>query len=163
MKIFAIILILFLVSCSSNKTVNQAKTTNKEGNKISVTGVANYNSTYCGGARPTEEVLEKYNRLRPMKNTTIKFVNTDNSKKEKTKTDENGNFSVNLSAGNWEYYLSEDFYDSNNEDVLLEIQKKCDELYNVPYGTIEIFSDTTVNLIYHLPCNPCDPNINMRP
>lgn len=163
MKIYLIISILFLVSCGSNKTVNQTNKTNKEGNKILVIGVANYNSIYCGGARPNEEVLAEYNRLRSMKNTTIKFVNVDNLKSENTKTDEKGNFSVNLSAGSWEYYLSEDFYDSNIDDGLLEIQKKCDKFYNAPYGTIEIFSDTTVNLIYHLPCNPCDPYMNMRP
>ncbi|MBL7764528.1 MAG: hypothetical protein JNJ58_00405 [Chitinophagaceae bacterium] len=71
---------------------------------VTVKGKVTQTADYCGGARPTDEMLEKLNAPHPLASKTIYIkigaMNADKSKVyKKVVTDEEGRFTVKLPAG----------------------------------------------------------------
>ncbi len=99
------IFILFLITSS----FTLLKKTN--GNVI-VKGHITQTFSYCGGARPPEELLQELGTPKPMRNKTI-YIKTGTANKsskpicKKVITDENGDFSVELKIGKTYCFLEE--------------------------------------------------------
>lgn len=99
---FATAMLLLVVGCKSNKQLNPPRedTLNVE---ITVTQTA----SYCGGARPSEEILQELNSPTPSANTKV-FIgrgaeNTGHGFILETATDVDGKVRVELPSG--DYYL----------------------------------------------------------
>ena len=176
------IIIIFLISCYGNSeklqpeinsenetefimdsTITETKFTEPISTKDSTSileGKAFYNSSYCNGAPPPADILEDLKKFRILINSEIKFVNhSDETIIAIAKTDENGNYQVNLENGKWDYYLTP------NISKKYGIDPNCTERFENKYGTIEIneTSEKIPDLHFHFDCDPCDPTIKMRP
>ncbi|MEO6304003.1 MAG: hypothetical protein ABIP51_12605 [Bacteroidia bacterium] len=83
-----------LIACSQKKLVS---------------GQINYTQPYCGGARPTPEMLEDAQRAKPYANKTIIII-SGKGKVDSVKTNNGGEFKTTLKIGNyklfeaWRYY-----------------------------------------------------------
>ncbi|HEY0030592.1 MAG TPA: hypothetical protein VGC65_07530 [Bacteroidia bacterium] len=127
--------------------------------KHSIEGKASYTVSYCGGARPTEEVIAEAERLRVLKNTSIKFVSSGNkSVVIIAKTDSEGNFKADLLPGKWDYYLSKDV------DPSLGLDPKCEKWFSKNYGDVSVTEGKSkgYEIVISLSCDPCDPSIKLR-
>lgn len=175
-KVFLFILILstvvFAGSCflRKNKDVDEKEVyeetnvVNMYGKRVNVIGEAVYTTRWCGGARPTPEMDARHSTPRPVKNTTLIFTHKATGYKMRCKTDENGYFRFMPYVGEWQYQLTEEFYDANINEAGADIPKECDNFYQRIYGHRTLNSDTSDFRIYFsLPCNPCDPDTDLRP
>jgi len=68
-----------------------------------------YKEPYCGGARPTPEILEELAKPRPYAGKTLIFVNQKN-KVDSVKTDNEGTFSYQVKPGKYRVYEAWRFY-----------------------------------------------------
>jgi len=142
-------------------------------------GKAIYKTSYCNAAKPPNNWIEKQ-PFTDLKNTTLIFEKAKETNIYlSTKTDSLGLFSIVLYEGLWRYHLSESFK-PNNEPNTIDIPEKCDQFYNMTFGTIEIKKDLELDTVYfndisyykeitsmrdstytdsiyfYLPCNPCE-------
>lgn len=122
---------------------------------IQVTGMAFYRLSYCGGARPTPEIEEQYRRQYPLADHEIVFYRQNESKKSITNM--NGEFSVSLTVGSWDFSIVK------KAGSTVIPAPDCSKYYERSYGRLFIKSDTMVQLLFHFPCNPCDIYGGMRP
>ncbi len=153
-------IILIFVSCGNQKKIPKKNNDNQK-IKITVSGVAQYNTTYCGGAKPTPQIISQHEKLREIKNSTIRFKKENDTQFIEVITDAKGNFKIDLEPGTWEYYIAEDFK-KNQDEAIMNLPDKCDKFYNISYGEFTTKTNITINLMFHLKCNPCDSNINNR-
>lgn len=105
------------------------------GKTFKVTGHILVQGQYCGGAAPSQQILDEAQRPRPMANQgfLIRGGGTNmlgKSMVTRTRTDANGNFSVDLAPGTYCMVLEEKesarqrgFYDNTN----YVIDRKCDD------------------------------------
>lgn len=174
-----ILFFALLFACSNpKKTEESAKNSNKEtvketGNSFASGGSENYslpieniivkalyNTSYCGGAKPPEEILAKHREQRILKNSEIKLIMRPSNYELKIRTDKNGLFDLIFdNNSDFEYYLT------NNIDLLtVNINTNCDALLKRKFGTFKMTSPKdTISILFHLPCDPCDPYSKMRP
>lgn len=125
-----------------------------------INGAAFFNTSYCNGARPSNEILEQHRRERNLVNSTIKLKNVKTGKEIEVKTDAKGAFKIPLeSESEFEYYLTK-----QSDPSLGFINIKCDAVFERKYGTFKMsdISDS-LHLLFHLTCDPCDPYSRMRP
>ncbi|MBL7919121.1 MAG: hypothetical protein JNJ40_02335 [Bacteroidia bacterium] len=99
MKIFRKILLFFaaffvLSSCSQKKLVSAQ---------------INFMQPYCGGARPTPEIIKDSETPRPYANKTIVFVSST-GKTDSVKTNAAGLFSAKLKIGDYKLYEAWRYY-----------------------------------------------------
>ena len=123
-------------------------------------GTAFYNSAYCNGAPPPEEILQELKEYKILKKSEIKFVNqSDKTKIVYVKTDEKGNVLIDLPAGKWDYYLTP------NINKNYGIDPTCEQRFKNKYGTIEVKenAEKIPDLHFYFDCDPCDQTIKMRP
>jgi hypothetical protein len=126
----------------------------------SVPGKAFYNLSYCSGAAPPEEVLSELKKPRPLKNTVIIFMLLpDRTKRVKAKTGDQGAFRVDLPKGKWEYYLTKEV------DQYLGLDLACERWFSKCYGSVTSSGKgkDSLEVLFHLDCDPCDPSVKMRP
>jgi len=99
MKVYKKFLVLLfvmnvMISCSQKKLVS---------------GQINFMQPYCGGARPTPEIIADAAKPKPYANKTLVFVSAK-GKIDSVKTNNNGEFSAKLKVGTyklfeaWRYY-----------------------------------------------------------
>lgn len=63
---FIIPISIIYILCAVQGCKNKNKVTDSSEKKYKVTIVATFTSPYCGGARPTDEILEYYRKPRPL-------------------------------------------------------------------------------------------------
>ena len=121
------------------------------------TGILYFTSSYCGGARPTQEILKQYATPKILPNTTLHLHEIlDTSKTNYTLvTDKNGKFTSCMPPGTYNVYIT-DKYDTN---ALPDFDPECKEWLEQALTQIEIKDDiptnTEVNLKLFFHCNPC--------
>lgn len=115
-NLFFILLVLMFFSCKESKHLSDEKVNasevqdKKSGEVFMVTGKVTQSSSYCGGARPTDEILNNITAPRPMVGTTY-YVRkgTTNDVTQKIvmtfSTGTDGSFSFKLPPG--EYIIIE--------------------------------------------------------
>ena len=108
-----------------------------------------YTNSYCGGARPTEEILAKYNTPRKLAKFKIKLVG---QKTEIVTTDSIGYFIKKLKLGKYSIFLTEE----KSTNTATNYDPGCSKMLSLMYGELQIQKKKTnyvVNLYF--PCNPC--------
>ena len=111
-----------------------------------------YTNSYCGGARPTDEIINKYKASNKLSNFKIKLLN----KKPITfTTDSLGRIITKLRPGKYHIFLTEE----NNKKLFTNYDPTCVKMLKPPYGELLIEpgkNNYKINL--HFPCNPCQPH-----
>lgn len=119
-----------------------------------------YNGKYCGGARPSQEMLDEFAQPKSLVNSTIKIFPVGKKKPiVKCTSDALGKCSLKLPVGEYNYSLT-----SNIDKSILFINKKCTKAINKVYGTFKVDKVATndIELLFHFDCDPCDPNSKRR-
>lgn len=114
-----------------------------------------YYHPYCGGVKPTDEMLESYQKERPLSNTKL-LIYYDDKKISRTSTDSAG--CVNLEARRNVFFV---FLDSAYLCPHLPAPS-CKEYYRTP---IALLNNSVKNykIALRFACNPCEPFNGKRP
>ncbi len=137
-----------LTQSDSNKT----ETTNRISGGI-MEGIVYYTLPYCGGARPTEEILADKNKLRLLTNSTLRlkgkseYLVTTNGK---------GIFKSGIPAGTYEVYLT----DKTDKTIYDVDPANCENCLTQKMGTITLQKGIQASIKVHFNCGPND---HMRP
>lgn len=84
-----------------------------------------YIQPYCGGARPTPEIIAEAEKPKPYSNRSIIII-SENGKVDSAKTDKNGMLKKSLKAGKYKLYEAWRFYKSTaNGYPLSNFDKDC--------------------------------------
>lgn len=150
--------LMFSLSCGSSKNnVNQdtLNSVNQNSSTMTVKMIINYTSDYCGGAYPSEDILEGLKKERPLaKNNLFIFKEGEGrDKMSEVVTAEDGTCTMELTPGKYHIYLPEKLSKGVSKFIS---QEDCDSWKNTPNATFEVTADDndlTVNL--HKTCNPC--------
>lgn len=167
-KIFNLAIIFFCLSVYSNdltasslnqtafKAVFNAQNENctdmYKTQKVTVCVV--FKNTYCGGAAPSESILEQYKTEYPLKNSTI-MLQSAGGKTIKIRTNSKGYFKTKLRAGTYNYFMTDKF-DKNLE---FDFNPECDVWLNRSFGQITIIKGQAngYKILFDYGCNPCAP------
>lgn len=117
-----------------------------------------YTQTYCGGARPSQVMLDTLAQPKPLVQTTIVLLN--GKKKIKVKTDSKGRAVVDLRTEvNTCYSLTKQI-----DASIPQINRTCKKALNMSYGSFVVGTNGTreIELVYNFTCDPCDPNSKKR-
>ncbi len=109
-----------------------------------------YNKTYCGGMKPTDEMLEDLRKYQRLPNSTLRLVNK--SGEFLVKTDGKGNFSGIIPAGKYNVFLTKET-DPTIYDVSPDACEKC--LTDV-MSTVEIVAGKKAEIYVTFRCGPMD-------
>ncbi len=108
-----------------------------------------YINSYCGGARPTDEIMVKYNTPRKLSDFKIKLVG---KKSILVLTDSSGCFSYKLKPGNYSVFLTGE----KNKNIFINYNPDCDKMLKTPYAELHIEKNKfNYEVILSFPCNPC--------
>ncbi|MBK5286140.1 MAG: hypothetical protein JJE25_12130 [Bacteroidia bacterium] len=121
-----------------------------------VQGKLIFKQSYCGGARPSEEMLAYYDSLRPLSNTTIYLSRKIGGKNiYKLVSDGKGNFKKCARAGKYFIYMSKDY----DQSVLSNFNPDCAKWMKSNFGELEIIDGgkKLYNITLHFGCDPCSP------
>ncbi len=120
-----------------------------------VTVCVKFRNTYCGGAAPSESILEQYKAEYHLKNTTI-LLQSASGKTIKIRTNSKGYFKTKLRPGTYNYYMT-DKYDKN---LGFEFNSSCDEWLKRSFGQITIVAGQKEDykILFEYGCNPCAPS-----
>lgn len=166
----AFFMVILLSGCVSGRKKNPSR---NELFKVEV--MITQTTSYCGGARPSEEILQDLNTLRPAPG--LKFFigkgdsNNGSDFVTSSITDESGKAVVELSEGNY-YLVFEDKTEANKKTLLTSyrtetrdysaIDVSCLEAWFVaPEATFDVQKNKVrpVVLNHHIPCSwsavPC--------
>jgi|GEM_PF-1481621 len=111
-----------------------------------------YINSYCGGARPTNEILEKYKTPRKLIDFKIKLIS---KKMLKVNTDTAGYFTCKLKPGTYFIFLTKE----KNKNITTNYNPDCDKMLQSSYGELQIEKNKlNYEVILSFPCNPCQPN-----
>lgn len=137
-KIFVFVSLFILMSCNSSKTASTNEST---------TFKVMFTSDYCGGAYPSDEILEALKKPKPLKGEEIYIKSTsEDAKFISIKTNEDGEFSADLAEGDFLIFLKEKIEAKNCE----EWSTKANGNFTFTKGS----ENQTINV--HRTCNPCN-------
>ena len=121
-----------------------------------VQGKLKFNQRYCGGARPSEEMLAQFDSLRLLPNTTV-FLSRKIGGKfiYKLVSDGKGNFKKKMRAGKYFVYMSRNY----DKYLLSEFNPDCEKMMKSTFGEVEIIEGgkKLYNINLHFGCDPCSP------
>jgi len=156
-----------MISCApfyGETTNNEADDENKETEYI-VSGTIQYSESYCGGARPTDEMLEEITRPENYPGKRLFVVNGNINQSEKKIiaaiiSDSAGKFSVLLPPGEYCIIQPEQrdkkiFTKYDNPDDNIEADEKClTEWFKTCLFSFKVESSpvTEIQLMFHRPC-----------
>jgi hypothetical protein len=165
---FCLSLFLFCVLAgnvhASTVTPKAAKKTSKQKD---VSGLITQTHAYCGGARPTEEVLKRLQTPAPFpgKKIYIRCGNENTTKKKIIRTvtaDSTGHFSIKLPPGTYCIIQEEQVKKLDPDHFLkketaeLKLKKNClEKWWSTCYQTFEVKatdSHVPLNVNFHFPC-----------
>lgn len=119
-----------------------------------------YTSSYCGGARPTDEIVEEKQRLKTLSSSSIKFKNHFTGTEYVLKTNAQGIAEGQMEEGKYDVFLTNDI----NADLGTGFDPKCKLWQDQLLLTVKVKSSgTTQDVNIHFICNPCDENMKRRP
>jgi hypothetical protein len=119
-----------------------------------------FTSAYCGGARPTEEIIADKATARPLRNSTLLLKNHFNGKTYTCTTNDDGVCQTGITEGKYDVYLTTDI----NPKLGTGFDGKCSLWRNKVMYTVKITDDGKSRLVpVHFECNPCDDNMKRRP
>jgi len=111
-----------------------------------------YTNSYCSGARPTNEIVERYNTPNKLPDFKIKIVG---KKTNLVTTDSAGCITTKLYPGKYLIFLTE----QNNKNLFINYDPTCTKMLKTSYGELFIEKGkNTYKINLHFPCNPCQPN-----
>lgn len=115
-----------------------------------------FKNTYCGGAAPSQSILDQYKTEYPLTNTTILLQDTSgNGKTIKIRTNSKGVFKTKLCAGTYNYFMTEKY----NKNLGFDFNSSCDEWLKRSFGQITIVAGQKdgYKILFDYGCNPCAP------
>lgn len=119
-----------------------------------------FTASYCGGARPTEEIIADKNTARPLRNSTLLLKNHFNGKTYSCTTNDDGVGQVSITEGKYDVYLTTDI----NPGLGTGFDGKCALWRNKVMYTVKLTDDGKLRSVpIHFECNPCDENMKRRP
>ena len=148
MKTKSVIFLSILFSVASFQLYCQEKKTRL----LTVTFI----NSYCGGARPTPEMVAEYSIPKPLTNSTICLIPTGSKSKKAicVKLDAKGEANVSLSASTYAVKMSKKF----NKSLGLNYDSSCNEMLKRVWENIEIKADqNSISFSLSFNCNPCLP------
>lgn len=174
-----IIIVLSLISCSNQqKNINeeikkeikinandtlhkQTDTVTKKIIKVdikpqkAISGKATFSNGYCGGVRPSDEMLKEAQKERPLTYTTVLLKNVKTKKEHKITTDNTGKFKAELDLGSYDYFMTEKY----NKNMGASFRSSCDVWMKRCFGRIKVTEgkEKGYNLYFGFGCNPCEP------
>lgn len=129
-------------------------------NKFNSSFIFYYTTSYCGGARPTEEIIQQNQMPRLLTNSTLKLKNHHSGVVFTCITDKNGAAAVDLEEGKYDVYLTKEI----NPALPTGFDAKCSLWLNKSLYTVKVTDDgKTREVTVHFECNPCDENMKRRP
>ena len=120
-----------------------------------VKGTLTFTNQYCGGARPSEEILAEHDRPQNFVSTTFYLKRKKGGKViYKIVTDSEGNFKKCIKPGKYFLYMSK-YY---NKKLSLNFNPKCTMAWT-SYGEVEVLDHAKklYLLNMHFGCDPCSP------
>jgi hypothetical protein len=138
--IFALLLINIIAFCGEINSQNPLRVV--------------YKNKYCGGARPSPEIIDQYNIPKIFSNSKLRFISKERKKVYCLNTDDKGNVqSEVLKPGKYGVYLHKK---STNENGA-QFDKKCKENFKIELAIIEIIPNASLDsVILQFPCIPCE-------
>ena len=121
-----------------------------------VQGTLTYTNRYCGGARPSDEMLAEYATPRNFTNSTIYLKRKKGGKViYKIVADKDGKFKKCIKPGKYFLYMSK-YYDKKN--LSLNFNPKCAMAWT-SYGEVEILDHAKKLYLLNMDfgCDPCSP------
>jgi len=115
-----------------------------------------FKNTYCGGAAPSQSILDQYKIEYPLTNTTILLQDTSgNGKIIKIRTNSKGMIKTKLRAGTYNYFMTEKY----NKNLGFDFNSNCDEWLKRSFGQITIVAGQKngYKILFDYGCNPCAP------
>lgn len=113
-----------------------------------------YTSNSCGGARPTQEIVEQYGTPTALASSTIRFKNHHTGKEYLLKTDSKGEASADMEEGKYDVFFTKDI---NPNLPHTGFDPKCSLWISQQLLTVKVTADgkkQDVNV--HFICNPCN-------
>ena len=120
--------------------------------------IVTYTRSYCGGARPNQEIINALNEPKILANCKVKIESESNKKKYWIcKTNDKGEAELKLKKGKYNFYLA-----SNKKNKAeLPFDKTCKKLKKKNLSIFEITEEET-KIEIRIPCNPCDESLKER-
>jgi len=115
-----------------------------------------FTNSYCGGVRPSQEILEECKKEFPLINSTILFQDiNDKNKSIKATTDSSGIAIVPLKSGVYNYFMTASYSKTMN----CAFTSTCDIWLKKCFGQVTIVKGETdgYKIAYNFGCNPCLP------
>ena len=167
---FLIVLSLLISACTSHKATVNTKTTlntnNISGLKYTISGKLMQKSSYCGGARPTQAILDGYKDPKQLKAYTVyvkqgSINNASAAIIDSTTTNDLGEYSFSLPSGDYVLVSSSQLNDAslssivNQKDIKVSDQTCLDEWFK--NGLIQFtVKDQAITNLDHLSRKSCD-------
>lgn len=157
--LFSIVMTASILSCAKQKNgTSQNGTSQNEApkdEKMDVILNITITSDYCGGAAPSDQILDQLKQQRKFSNqkfyiSTIQGLQDD--MKEMT-TSAIGNTTVPLSQGTYYVFLPKKI--SAKVANKTTSQKQCDQWRNTPNGSFTVSDNNSVSFNIHKSCDPC--------
>jgi hypothetical protein len=119
-----------------------------------------YTRSYCGGARPTNEMIEALNTPLVLSNCSLVFREKNYPKKKSPSftTQINGLINLNLIPGTYIVSIG----DNSKNKTELPFQKDCKKLSEKQLLEINFPYTENDTLVIKIPCNPCDSLLHQR-
>jgi hypothetical protein len=114
-----------------------------------------YTNNYCGGAKPSPDVLEKSKKQYPLSLWTLKLEEEGSGKTILVKTDGKGKFAKEIPVGTYYVYLTSKI----NKKLKTNVNVKCKKMMAKNYGKLVIAKGqaSEYSLVLHFGCDPCAP------
>ncbi len=113
-----------------------------------------YNLPYCGGARPTEEILVQLAIWKPLTNSTLEFRNK--SRGYLISINKDGFFSEAIPEGNYDVFLTRKV----NKEIYNVEPNACENCLTEPIAKIKLVLNGKNEIRFTF---RCDPGARMRP
>jgi len=119
-----------------------------------------YTSNSCGGARPTQEMVEQYGTPTPLATSSVRFRNHHTGKEYILKTDSKGEVSADMEEGKYDVFFTKDI---NPNLAHTGFDPKCSTWLNQLLLTVKVTANGKMQDVnVHFVCNPCDDQSKMR-
>lgn len=146
---FTFYLVTVLLGLSSCKSANNSNKTEQHSSTLTII----VTESYCGGARPSEELEQQLSTPHPYINKTIYLVSA-NGKIESLKTNESGQTIISNEIGSYNLFTEEKHLAKigpHDPEGCKSWKEKADYVYDLK-------NDVTASIIqFHISCNRCIP------
>ena len=144
------------MSCKSSKTISN--NTIKEKKTFTISGKVDQLHSYCGGARPTQEILDEFSQPKPYPDKIfyVKEGNTNNIDGKviaSFTTKQDGSFSFQLPKGTYSIIVAEQLHPIQGKDFAnkdLKVDEIClQKWWKTPYKILDV-KDQNISDLYFL-------------